>query len=128
MPETTDDNERYERYYRILAAAAANDVFSLADVKAACADEQPACVTRVVSDLEGARLVQPIDSDPKRFRWSAQRDELALEQWARSQIYTNRMTRSPLDERPRERLLRLGAAKLRTAELLAILIRTGRKA
>ena len=37
------------------------------------------------------------------------------------------MTRSPVEERPRERLLRLGAANLRTAELLAILVRTGRK-
>jgi len=127
MPDTPDDHERYQRYYRILAAAAAQDVFSLADVKAACADEQPAYVTRVVSDLENGRLVLPIDADPKQFRWAARRDDLVLEQWARSQIYTNRMTRSPLDERPRERLLRLGAEKLRTAELLAILIRTGRK-
>lgn len=127
MPEMTDDHQRYQRYYRILAAAAAQDVFSLADVKAACADEQPAYVTRVVSDLENGKLVQPIDPEAKRFRWAAQRDELALEQWARSQIYTNRMTRSPVDERPRERLLRLGAEKLRTAELLAILIRMGRK-
>lgn len=121
------DHERYERYYRIVAAAATSDVFSLADVKAACADEPPSYVTRVVSDLENGKLVTTIDSEPKRFRWASQRDGELLERWARSQIYTNRITRSPLEERPRERLLRLGAEKLRTAELLAILIRTGRK-
>lgn len=127
MPELTDDQERYDRYYRIVTAAAAQDIFSLADVKAACADEHPAYVTRVVSDLENDRLVHPVDAEAKQYRWTADRDQLVLEQWARSQIFTNRMTRSPVDERPRERLLRLGAAKLRTAELLAILIRTGRK-
>jgi len=68
-----------------------------------------------------------VEGESKRFRWAAQRDESTLEQWARSQVFTNRMTRSPVEERPRERLLRLGAANLRTAELLAILIRTGRK-
>jgi DNA repair protein RadC len=127
MPDTRDDQERYQRYYRILAAAAVWDVFSLADVKAACADEHPAYVTRVVSDLENGKLVTPLEANPKQFRWSAERDEMLLEQWARTQIYTNRLTRSPLEERPRERLLRLGAENLRTAELLAILIRTGRK-
>ncbi len=127
MPEVTDDQERYDRYYRIVTAAAAQDIFSLADVKAACADEHPAYVTRVVSDLENDRLVHSVDAEAKQYRWAADRDQLVLEQWARSQIFTNRMTRSPVDERPRERLLRLGAAKLRTAELLAILIRTGRK-
>lgn len=127
MPAATDDHKRYERYYRILAAAAAQDVFSLADVKAACADEQPAYVTRVVSDLEQGKLVAPVEEDPQRFRWSGQRDAALLEQWARDQIFTNRMTRAPLEERPRERLLQMGAEKLRTAELLAILIRSGRK-
>ncbi len=127
MSEAANDNERYQRYYRILSAAAASDVFSLADVKAACADEQPAYVTRVISDLKKDDWVQPLESDSKQFRWAAQRDESVLQQWARSQVFTNRMTRSPVEERPRERLLRLGAANLRTAELLAILVRSGRK-
>ncbi len=127
MSEAINDDERYQRYYRILTAAAASDVFSLDDVKAACADEQPAYVTRVISDLKNGDWVQPLEGESKRYRWAAQRDESALEQWARSQVFTNRMTRSPVEERPRERLLRLGAANLRTAELLAILVRTGRK-
>ncbi len=127
MAATPDDDDRYERYYRVLAAAAASEMFSLADLKGVCADEQPAYVTRVVSALENDRLVQAVDLKRTEFRWAADRDESTLRQWARSQIFTDRVTRSPLDERPRERLLRLGAEPLRTAELLAILIRTGRK-
>ena len=41
MPEMIDDHERYQRYYRIVTAAAAQDVFSLADVKAAAANPPP---------------------------------------------------------------------------------------
>jgi hypothetical protein len=37
------------------------------------------------------------------------------------------MTETPAADRPRERLLKLGAPNLRTAELLAILIRCGRR-
>ncbi len=127
MSEAVNDEERYQRYYRILTAAAANDVFSVDDVKAGCAGEQPGYVTRVISDLKNGDWVQPLEGEAKRYRWAAQRDQSTLQQWARSQVFTDRMTRSPVEERPRERLLRLGAANLRTAELLAILVRTGRK-
>ena len=41
------------------------------------------------------------------------------------QPYLTRVSELPDDERPRERLLRLGPAALTTAELLAILLRTG---
>ena len=39
--------------------------------------------------------------------------------------YQTRVAELPADERPRERLMRLGAQSLTTAELLAILLRTG---
>ncbi|MCX7827512.1 MAG: hypothetical protein N2689_18440, partial [Verrucomicrobiae bacterium] len=39
---------------------------------------------------------------------------------------TYRMTDLPADERPREKLHKLGADRLSTAELIAILLRTGR--
>src|SRR6266850_1191372 len=39
--------------------------------------------------------------------------------------YHSRITDWPPDERPREKLMNLGAASLSEAELLAILIRTG---
>jgi DNA repair protein RadC len=39
--------------------------------------------------------------------------------------YQVRVSELPADERPRERLLRLGPQALTSAELLAILLRTG---
>lgn len=59
------------------------------------------------------------------FRWTEKRRELEPEQWVRSKVYSNRVTRAPLEDRPRERLLSGGAANLRTADLIAILIRSG---
>jgi DNA repair protein RadC len=41
-------------------------------------------------------------------------------------VFGNRVTRAPLSDRPRERLLAEGPAALRIADLLAILIRSGR--
>lgn len=40
-------------------------------------------------------------------------------------IYRVRVAELPVDERPRERLLRLGPQALTSSELLAILLRTG---
>jgi DNA repair protein RadC len=59
------------------------------------------------------------------FRWTEKRRELEPEQWVRSKVYSNRVTRAPLADRPRERLLSGGAANLRTADLIAILVRSG---
>lgn len=59
------------------------------------------------------------------FRWTEKRRDLAPEHWARSKVFSNRVTRAPLEDRPRERLLSSGVANLRTADLLAILIRSG---
>lgn len=59
------------------------------------------------------------------FRWTEKRRELKPELWVRSKVYSNRVTRAPLEDRPRERLLSGGAENLRTADLIAILIRSG---
>lgn len=59
------------------------------------------------------------------FRWTEKLGELTSTEWARSKVYSNRVTRAPLADRPRERLLAQGAANLRTADLIAILIRSG---
>ncbi len=47
------------------------------------------------------------------------------DQWIDQQIHGNQVRESPLSSRPRERLLRNGAAALSEADLLAILIRVG---
>lgn len=80
------------------------------------------------NDQSGKKLTRArrsVGSSPAVFRWTEKRRELASEQWARSKVFSNRVTRAPLEDRPRERLLSSGAASLRIADLIAILIRSG---
>ena len=121
------DAERYERYERVLAVLLASSEFSLGDAKAACPSEQPVFVTRVVKQLQADGHLQR--NGPKTrpmFRWIHDPAQFPAGRWIDSKIYSDRITRAPLGDRPRERLTALGPGALRTAELLAILVRSGR--
>lgn len=126
MAASNSDTVRYERYQRVIAAVAARGEFSLVDIKDACPDELPSFVTRIVRYLEadGYLTCEEAKGD-YLFCWAGERDEFSPARWIDSKIYNDRITRAPLDDRPRERLLAEGAASLRTAELLAILVRSG---
>jgi DNA repair protein RadC len=127
MAAKTSEQKRYQRYQMILAATLDHDEFRLADIKNACAEELPAFVTRVVGELEKEGWLDCTGTRAKPvFRWSQRREEFSGSRWIASKIYGAQIPRAPAEDRPRERLLALGAAKLRTAELLAILVRTGR--
>jgi DNA repair protein RadC len=128
MTDPRHDEQRYERYQRVVTAALAADAFSLADLKGACAEEQPGFVTRIVTELERDGVLRR-SGDLRRptFHWVPDRAQFSSGSWTSSKVYGNRMTRAPEEERPRERLLRLGAPALKTAELLAILVRTGKR-
>jgi DNA repair protein RadC len=126
MSTHQSDTQRYQRYERVLAAAITGDEFSLAHLRCACAEESPAFVTSVVRQLEKDGVVERCGLKTKpSFRWRTDRQAFAPKRWIDSKIYRNQMTRAPLDDRPRERLLLYGAPALRTAELLAILVRSG---
>lgn len=128
MSDKSTDERRYQRYTRVVTAALASDSFALPDVKQACAEEQAGFVTRVVTELEKDGLLER--SGPKsrpEFRWIGDRDRFSAKDWTDSKIYGDRITQAPKSERPRERLLANGAPSLKTAELLAILVRTGRR-
>ena len=127
MPPPTNDKQRYERYERIVRAVASRDAFTLAEAKDACAEEQANFVTRLVRQLEADGLLarSGTKSNPE-YRWIGDRNEFSAAHWIESKIYNDRMTRAPVDDRPRERLLTRGPEDLRLAELLAILIRAGR--
>jgi DNA repair protein RadC len=128
MGTTPDDRKRYERYQRVVAAAVGYDQFALDDVKAACAEENPGFVTRIINELERDGLLERIGArSDHSFRWLRGRDEFSPIGWIESKILSNRLTCAPKDERPRERLLAEGPGALRTADLMAILIRTGRR-
>lgn len=153
-PGCDRDRERFHSYDRILQAAASRDWFSAAEVREAVGLESRLVnqVLRLLSDdglivrLEAlptavAGLTELSSAGPlpgrtnsrrrgrersaPAFRWTEKRAQLAPDEWVRSKIYSNRITRAPVEDRPRERLLKQGAANLRTSDLIAILIRSG---
>ncbi len=127
MGDKNPDEVRHRRYTRVVTAALAADNFALNDVKNSCAEERAAFVTRVVGELVKDGLLERsgLKTRPE-FRWVRDRRKFSAKDWTDSKIYGDRVTQAPKSERPRERLLAGGAASLKTAELLAILVRSGR--
>jgi DNA repair protein RadC len=127
VAKTTRQLERYRRYARILDAMTDRRQFTLAEIRQACPGDHAALVSRVAKRLEQDGLVRRTgEASQSPFRWTAKRDEFSGSHWLDSVIYGAQIPASPKSDRPRERLLTRGAAELRTAELLAILIRSGR--
>src|SRR5690606_36838987 len=67
----------------------------------------------------------PVDVSPPGAPLAASPRAAAYARREPSEGYRTRIAEMPDDERPRERLERLGAQALKTEELLAILLRTG---
>src|SRR5260221_2114823 len=61
------------------------------------------------------------------YFWNCELGTFPATAWVETQAHGTQLPQTPCADRPRERLLAQGAAALRTAELLAILIRTGRQ-
>jgi DNA repair protein RadC len=121
QPSSTD---RYFRLENVLLALLAQERFTLADLKGKLPQENPAFVTRLVHQLEREGNLRR--SDDGTFSWMVPAHDFPAKAWLEGKVYGPRLPQTPAADRPRERLLEHGAAALRTAELLAILIRSGR--
>jgi DNA repair protein RadC len=101
--------------------------FDLAEIHEACHDERPAFVTRLVNELvQNGWIVRENDSSLRTYRWNTGRGEFSASRWLDEKLCGTQIKESPQQDRPRERLIEVGAENLRLAELLAILIRSGR--
>lgn len=122
----TMKNDRRRRLEGVLAPLIKLNEFSSAEAKRHCSESTPAYVTRTLGELvrEGV-LLRFTEQKEDRYRWASPRDEFQLASWIDRQIHGTQVKETPPQERPRERLLRHGAASLSTADLLAILIRVG---
>ncbi len=118
--------KRYQRYKSVIQVVAEQPSFCLNDAQGACADEKPSFVTKVIKELEKTGWIIRESNTSNFFHWNPGRGEFSPEKWLDNKIFGSQITLSPAEERPRERLLAHGPAKLRTSELLAILIRSGR--
>ncbi len=126
MNRTTPKN-RLDRYQSVLAVIADRDSFELSEIKTTCAEEIPAFVTRVLNELTKDGWLIREDDDELHYRWSKDPGELADSRWLEKKVKGNTIPAAPAQDRPRERLLAFGVENLRTAELIAILIRSGRQ-
>ena len=118
--------ERYQRYKSVIQQVSSQTTIELEDTKRACQPEQPGFVTKVIKELEKSGWIVREESNDSVFRWNRGRGEFHVEKWLDEKIFGNQIAHSPTEERPRERLLKYGAVQLRTSELIAILIRSGR--
>ena len=128
MPKmkATSDTERFSRYQSVVNVLLAKDSFHKPDIYEALKDEEKAFIGRVISELErdGYLTKTGLKTRPQ-YSWSAKKEGFNAGRWIDQRVFTATVKRSPSDDRPRERLLRLGPAELKTSELLAILIRSG---
>jgi DNA repair protein RadC len=115
--------KRVDRIQSALNALLVQEKFTLAQLKERLAAEHPAYVTRLVHQLEREGHLRTNDGT---YSWTCELSEFPAQAWVQAQVHGAQLPQSPVEDRPRERLLAHGAAALRTAELLAILIRSGR--
>jgi len=119
------DQARRDKYQLVLNAIGSLVEFSKQELQAQCQETAATFVTSVLNQLSKDGMIQKIrDGRATRLCWSAPHD-FVMETWIHRQIVGDQVTQTPIEERPRERLLRTGADAMRTSELLAILIRSG---
>lgn len=123
-----NSHKRRLQLAEVLSLIGTRRQFDKKEIQSLCQESKPAFVTQVLKQLaqEGVLRFDSPDSD-ERFLWAESPELFASEHWIERQIAGNQVKQAPLEERPRERMLELGVESLKTSELLAILIRSGRK-
>jgi DNA repair protein RadC len=122
-PEEIKDIERLQRYERIFHSLLKNEGFSKPNIWAC--GESKGLIGRVINLLldEGSIVQQ----EKGVFRWAPDSMEAYKKEWLASARSTHQVKRLRKEERPREKLLKYGASKLTTADLVAIFLRSGVK-
>jgi DNA repair protein RadC len=121
MAKSSPDS-RLDRIQATLNTLLVQEKFTLPEMKERLPAELPAYVTRLVHELEKEGHLR---ADDGTYTWTCELSEFPAQAWVQGKVHGTQVLQSPANDRPRERLLRLGPAALRTAELLAILIRVG---
>ncbi|MEI8213584.1 MAG: DNA repair protein RadC [Planctomycetota bacterium] len=121
--------QRKQRLESLIYSIQTEDPFSSEWAKTQCQDCKPAYVTRVLKQLarDGHLEATPQKEGTKDgtlYRW-VQNQRENVQGWIHRQVYGEQIKQSPIEDRPREQLLRDGPAQLTDAQLMAILIRVG---
>jgi DNA repair protein RadC len=115
--------ERYARLEEVLNVVLTQREFSLDEIRASVPGAR-ALAGKLVGELEREGHLTRGPDD--RFSWSGDAADFSSQAWLERKVFAPALPQTPRADRPRERLLAHGAASLRTADLLAILIRAGR--
>jgi DNA repair protein RadC len=120
------DTERFARYQAVVEALIAKNPFRKSEIYPSFKTEDKAFIGRVISELtrDGYLSENGPKSNPS-LSWTEKKRDFNPGRWIDQRVFTPTVKRSPSLDRPRERLLRLGPAELKTSELLAILVRAG---
>ncbi|MEP6170433.1 MAG: UPF0758 domain-containing protein, partial [Rhodopirellula bahusiensis] len=117
---------RRQRLQALLYPLAYHNQFCQSELPDLVEETQAAFVTRTINAVVRAGVLERTHSDDELHYTWASRDPIELiDRWIQDQIHGDQVKERPEEERPRERLLRDGAAALSNADLLAILIRVG---
>jgi len=124
--KSSPDEERFARYQSVVNALLARESFKKPDIYKDLSKEQKPFIGKAIGQLvhDGYLIQDGLKSKP-HYSWSEKKKEFNPGRWIDQRVFTPTVKRSPSVDRPRERLLRLGPAELKTSELLAILIRSG---
>ncbi|MEM8736346.1 MAG: DNA repair protein RadC, partial [Planctomycetota bacterium] len=123
-------SNRQNKFEEVLRAALSLDTFARGELAEICEESKPQFINNVVKQLAADQLIvrMDLDEDEPRYTWLENRHDFDVDRWVHHQIHGgNQVSNAPKEERPRERLLEQGVRALKNGELLAILIRSGRK-
>src|SRR6516165_4761680 len=114
---------RFDRLYGALKVLLVQERFTLPEMKERLPEEIPGYITRLVHRLQREGHLRDLGGV---YSWTCELSDFPAQSWVQAQVHGTQLLLTPEEDRPRERLLARGAASLRTAELLAVLIRSGR--
>jgi len=115
---------RFDRLHELLKVLLVQESFTLPQMKERLPHEVPGYITLLVHQLEREGRLRDRDG---MYSWTCELTDFPAHSWVEAQVHGTQLPVIPEEDRPRERLLAGGAASLRTAELLAVLIRAGRR-
>ncbi len=119
--------DRKQIYETVLSRLCERSEFAIEEIRESSGDEHRQVTSHIVRELVKQGTLQRLETEQgTRFRWKNDPQKFDLTPWVNAQVHGTQITESPVDERPRERLIQHGASHLKLSELLAILIRTGR--
>lgn len=127
MPKSEEQSRR-KKLHEVFSVISERSEFRRREIQFLCSEAKPAFVTQVLKQLKSEGVLNSYErEDEEHFRWAEEPQQFSSQDWIERQISGTQVTQLPSQERPRERLLELGAQQLRNSELFAILIRAGVK-